>query len=154
MIPINIVCLKWGNKYGAEYVNRLHAAIKKNTTTHFKFHCFTDDSTGLHSSIIIHDLKYKNLETWWNKLYLFSDEISIPKGERIFYVDLDTLITNNVDHLLKHKSSKLVALRDFYHGIAKSAGVLGSGLMTWNHGAFTNIWLTFIANPQIAMEVQ
>lgn len=153
MIAINIVCLKWGTKYGPEYVNRLRAAIVKNTRIPIKFHCFTDNATGLHNDVIVHPLKYKNLDSWWNKLYLFSDEIAIPQGERIFYVDLDTLITGNIDRLLKHQTSKLVALKDFYHGIAKSAGIVGSGLMSWHHGAFTNVWTSFIANPVTAVEM-
>ena len=153
MKPIHIVCVKWGTKYGPEYVNRLHAAVTRNTTIHFKFHCFTDDTTGLAPRIITHELKYRNLDTWWNKLYLFSDEIDIPSGEKIFYIDLDTLITGNIDELLKYQTSKLVALKDFYHGIAKSAGVLGSGLMLWHHRAYTKVWTEFIRDPVSAVNM-
>ena len=39
--------MKWGDKYGPEYVNRLYAAAKKNVTGEFSFACLTDDSSGL-----------------------------------------------------------------------------------------------------------
>lgn len=150
---INVVCLKWGTKYGVEYVNKLFAAISKNTKTGFKFHCYTDNASGLDKKIVVHDLPYKHLEGWWNKLYLFSDEIGIPNGERIFYVDLDTLITRNIDALMSVKSSKITVLKDFMFGIAKLTTTVGSGLMSWNHGSHTNIWNAFIADPEAAVEM-
>ena len=150
---VNVVCLKWGTKYGVEYVNKLYSAIAKNTKIPFKFHCFTDDASGLDKKIIAHDLPYKNLEGWWNKLYLFSDDIKIPSGERIFYVDLDTLITKNIDDLMSVKSSKITVLRDFMFGIAKSTTTVGSGLMSWSHGTYTHIWKAFIADPDGAVEM-
>ena len=152
-MKINVVCLKWGTKYGVEYVNKLYAAIARNTRTAFKFHCFTEDSAGLDKKIIVHDLPFKHLEGWWNKLYLFSDDIGIQSGERIFYVDLDTLITGNIDALMNKRSSKIIVLKDFMHGVAKTAGKVGSGLMSWNHGSLTHIWTEFIKDPDAAVEM-
>lgn len=80
---INVVCLKYGNLYGPEYVNKLYAGVKRNSTISFKFHCFTDDISGIHSEIITHPLPH-NLPGvgWWQKLYLFSGEL--PITGRIF----------------------------------------------------------------------
>lgn len=149
---INIICLKWGDKYGPEYVNRLYNSIKRNTTQEFKFHCFTENSEGITSGIIVHPLPYDNLEGWWNKLYLFSNELPIPIGEKIFFVDLDTLITDNIDDLLSYENDKIIVLRDFLHGLAKTAGTMGSGLMKWTHGQYVSIWNEFIKDPVGAIE--
>lgn len=149
---INIVCLKWGTKYGPEYVNNLLAGIKRNTTLDFKFHCFTDDSFGIDSEVIIHALPYTDIEIWWNKLYLFSDEIRIPKGETIFYIDLDTLITSNIDDLLQVNVDKIVMLRDFLVGLAKSCSNIASGLMAWKHGDYAYVWDDFIKDPSFAIQ--
>ena len=43
----SVVCMKWGDKYGAEYVNRLYNMVARNTTLPFKFVCFTDNANGL-----------------------------------------------------------------------------------------------------------
>ena len=137
---INIVCLKWGNLYGPEYVNRLHRAIKRNTTLDIKFHCFTEDKTGLDKDITIHPLPYNHLKGWWNKVYLFSNEIAFNKGDKIFYIDLDTLITDTIDDLLQQPANKITVLRDFLNGIARTAGEMGSGLMMWKPGEYAHIW--------------
>jgi len=45
---VNILTVKWGKRYGADYVNKLYAGIARNTSWKFKFFCFTDDGSGLH----------------------------------------------------------------------------------------------------------
>ena len=149
---INIVCLKWGEKYHSDYVNRLYRAVQRNITTPFKFHCFTENSQGIDTAIKIHDLPYQGIESWWNKLYLFSDEIDILQGEQIFYIDLDTVIVNNIDDIVSYRSDKIIVLRDFLKGIAVTAGDMGSGLMSWRHGDYDHIWKRFIKNPQSAID--
>ena len=150
---INVVCLKWGTKYGSEYVNRLYAGVKRNSTVKFKFWCFTDDKKGIFPEITTVPLKHANkLDSWWNKLNLFSNEIPIPKGEWIFYIDLDTLIVDNIDSLLEVRYPRLVVLRDFFQGIAKSANKIGSGLMAWEHGKYENVWTDFIKSPEKHVE--
>lgn len=49
---VKFITLKWGTKYGPEYVNRLHNSIKKTYTGPFEFYCFTDDPTGVQCSTI------------------------------------------------------------------------------------------------------
>ena len=38
-----VVCLKWGNKYSAEYVNKLYSMVKRNLTIDYEFVCFTEN---------------------------------------------------------------------------------------------------------------
>lgn len=151
---INILCLKWGTKYGPEYVNRLYAGIKRNTTVQFKFWCFTEDPTGIRSEVNILPLPYADrLDSWWNKLNLFSPDIPFIPGTQIFYIDLDTLIVGNIDKLLSVRASKMVVLKDFYYGLVKSAGKVGSGLMTWKHGKYCHLWTKFITKPEKHIEM-
>jgi hypothetical protein len=42
-------------------------------------------------------------------------------------------------------------LKDFYHGIAKTAGQIGSGLMSWRHGDYEHVWQEFIRDPVAAV---
>jgi hypothetical protein len=146
---INIVCLKWGDKYGPEYVNRLYAGVRRNTTVNFKFWCYTDDATGIRPEVTCVPLPHAaTLHSWWNKLNLFSRDLKgILPGQWIFYIDLDTVITGNIDQLLSIRPANLVTLKDFYHGMAKSANLVGSGLMLWKHGRFNHIWDKFIHDP-------
>lgn len=149
---INIVCLKWGSKYGPEYVNRLHSMVRRHSTQPARFWCMTEDAQGINPGVDIVPLKFAgDLDSWWNKIWLFSSDLPIAQGEQIFYIDLDTLIVSNIDDLLTDQVPDIVVLRDFYHGIARTAGGIGSGLMSWRHGAYTHIWERFIADPQAAI---
>ena len=46
-----VICISWGTKYGAPYVNRLYAMVARNLTPPFSFTCFTDDAEGFHPGI-------------------------------------------------------------------------------------------------------
>ena len=48
-----IICIKWGTKFGPEFVNGLHGMISRNITPPFRLYCFTDDGAGLHPDIAI-----------------------------------------------------------------------------------------------------
>ena len=149
---ISVICLKWGTMYSSDYVNKLYSSILRNTTVPFDFYCFTEDATGLNPNILIKPLKYNTLEGWWNKVYLFSDEIGI--GGRIFYVDLDTVITGDITNIMSVDTG-FVVLRDFYTGIAKSITNqthVGSGLMSWDAGSLTHLWTNFIKDPNKAIK--
>lgn len=151
---INVVCLKWGDKYGPEYVNRLYLAIKRNTTLDFQFWCLTENTHGILPAIKTLPLLFPDhLESWWNKISLFSSDNGLPLGEQIFYIDLDTLIVRNIDSLFKVALvPEIVVLRDFYQGLAKTAGMIGSGLMSWKHGNYDHIWEKFWKDPSAAID--
>ncbi len=140
----NVVCIKWGDKFDVGYVNKLHAGVKRNSTVEIVFHCFTDNSIGLNPEIVSHPLPYKNVEGWLQKLYLFSG--GLPIDGRILFIDLDTLITGNIDHYLTC-DKEFVVLRDLW---AKADNV-GSALMSFEVGKHTQIWDTFIKDPVAAV---
>ena len=145
---INIVCLKWGTKFGPEYVNNLYSGILRNTTVDFRFHCFTDDVTGVRPEILCHDLPKLNITGWWYKLWLFSNELRFDLDERIMFFDLDTLVTGNIDDILNHGCDKnITGLRNFYR-----PDRFASGLLMWRHGTQTHIWEEFKADPQRAQQ--
>lgn len=143
----NIVCLKWGTKYSSDYVNKLYRACVRNTTIPFNFYCLTEDGKGIDPAVKVLPLPHGGLDGWWNKIYLFSKEL--PITGRIFYVDLDTLITGNIDHMLMWNKG-FVVLRDFFYGIAKGvdAKSVGSGLMSYEAGEYDAMWQKFIKDPK------
>lgn len=149
---INIVCLKWGDRYSADYVNRLFSMTQRHVTKPFRFWCFTEDARDIDSRIRVLDLMTADtLEIWWNKIFLFAPHNGLPQHEQILYIDLDTLIVSNIDDLLSvDQISDIVVLRDFYQGIARTAGQIGSGIMSWRHGSYDHIWHDFIKDPTAA----
>ena len=45
--------MKWGTKYGPDYVNRLYAMVRRHLSGDFKFVCLTDDSKGIRSEVAV-----------------------------------------------------------------------------------------------------
>ena len=50
---ILVVCVKYGTKYGADYVNKLYFGVKTNLSLPHKFACFTEDGEGLDKNISV-----------------------------------------------------------------------------------------------------
>lgn len=139
----NVVCLKWGTKFQPYYVNRLFYGVRRNSTVPFIFHCFTDNGEGLDPGIECHPLPHANVTGWWQKLYLFSDDLPI-KG-RILFLDLDTLIVKNIDHYITHDTGFWV-LRDLW--VPKSSRRMGSAVMNFEIGSRPHVWNEFLKNPE------
>lgn len=51
-----VVCISWGTKYGAPYVNRLHGMVRRNLAGPFRFVCITDADAGLAEGVEAHPL--------------------------------------------------------------------------------------------------
>jgi hypothetical protein len=99
MIP-KVVTLKWGKRYGPEYVNRLAAAVKRHTRQPVEIVCFTDDAEGIADTVTIHpipeiDLPPEAMVCGWRKLCLFRNDLPVD-GVGLF-LDLDILITGPLD---------------------------------------------------------
>ncbi|HWL55039.1 MAG TPA: glycosyl transferase [Paracoccus sp. (in: a-proteobacteria)] len=96
-----IICIKWGTKFGPEYVNRLHGMIARNITPPFRLYCFTDDGTGLHPDIAIRPLpefEYTapvNTRGKWPKSRLWGDLGDVTGV--VLFLDLDVIVTDSLD---------------------------------------------------------
>jgi len=71
---VHIVCVKWGNLYSADYVNKLYDAIERNTKLDFDFTCFTEDPTNVYEEVFCRNLPFNRLTGW-----LAPRTIEIPK---------------------------------------------------------------------------
>jgi hypothetical protein len=69
--------MKWGTKYGPEYVNRLYAMVRRHLTGDFRMVCLTDDPKGIRSEVQCLPIPPLDLppgipERGWTKLVTFS----------------------------------------------------------------------------------
>ena len=46
-----VLCMKWGTKYGPEYINRLYAMVRRHLQGDFRFVCLTDNTDGLRAEV-------------------------------------------------------------------------------------------------------
>ena len=116
-MTVNILTLKWGTKYGPEYVNRLHAAVRRHLTLDFRFLCFTDDPSDLRPEVETHPLPDFDVPpawrlTPWLKLALFRDDLAGLRGQSLF-LDLDILITGPMDDFFAFAPGRPCIIRDW-----------------------------------------
>lgn len=115
VIKRNVICMKWGNKFGAQYVNRLYKMVQTNLTLEHRFVCFTDDATGFDKGIEVFDIPkviFKDgPERGWNKLAPLSKKLGDLEGIALF-LDLDVLILNNIDDFFK-KEGEFLIIKDW-----------------------------------------
>jgi len=99
---LNIYTVKWGTKYSPKHVEAIYNSCKKFITCDFNFYCLTEDPKNLHEDIKVIPLPNDNkLEVWWNKMYLFDENVVRQKGEKLFF-DLDIIIQRNIDELVNY----------------------------------------------------
>ncbi|MBU46509.1 MAG: hypothetical protein CMD28_03680, partial [Flavobacteriales bacterium] len=97
---MNIYTVKWGSKYSAKHVNKIYESCLESISSDFTFYCLTENAKGLDESIeVLPFPKDNKLEKWWNKMYLFDDNVVRQTGENLF-LDLDVIIQKNIDDIV------------------------------------------------------
>ncbi|WP_181952532.1 glycosyltransferase [Vulcaniibacterium gelatinicum] len=107
MQTVNVLCIKWGSKYGPEYVNTLRSMVRRNLTRPHRFVCLTDDRTGIEPDIEVFDIPKVGIpdfdarKPWtfahgWLKLTSFADPLYDLRGPTLF-IDLDVVIVDSID---------------------------------------------------------
>ena len=140
---INVICVKHGEKYDHEYVNRLYNMVARHLSLDHEFYCFTDDSSSINQNINVIDIPPKlGIAGWWCKPYIFASEHFCSSGINLYF-DLDTVIVGSIDHFVRYEPSKFVGLRDLAKVFRKNWIRLGSAVMKWPTGTYTDIWEKF-----------
>jgi hypothetical protein len=141
-----ILCMKWGTKYGPEYVNRLFNMVDKNLSLPFKMVCLTDDKEGINEHVQCFeipklDLPENSPERGWNKLSTFEPDLYGLKGNALF-LDLDVVIVSNIDSFFQEKGDFLV-IKDW----KKPWRITGNtSVYRFNIGAFPGVLPYFREN--------
>ena len=77
----NVLCIKWGNKYSADYVNKLYSMVERHLSLSHRFVCLTEDTTGLNSEIETRPLLRTDLKHSYTKFELFEKELHDITGQ-------------------------------------------------------------------------
>ena len=95
-----VLCMKWGTKYGPEYVNRLYGMVRRHLQGEFRFVCLTDLSSGIRAEVQCLPIPPLALppgipERGWTKLTTFSADLHGLRGTALF-LDLDVVIVDDI----------------------------------------------------------
>ncbi len=146
-----IVCINWGTKYGAPYINRLYEMVRANITPPFRFVAFTDTRDGVNPAVDCFDLPEmpgfmpKNTIGQWPKSRLWASELGDLTGPFLF-VDLDVTITGSLDPFFTFGAPEDVVVA---RNAAKPLHKLGqTSVYRMPVGALAPLQQMFAADPQ------
>lgn len=97
-----ILCMKWGSRYGPQYVNNLYSMVRRNITGPFRLICFTDDSEKIDQEVEIFPIPELGVEIppgvpgKWPKQALWAKDLFGLEGVALF-LDLDNVIMDSLD---------------------------------------------------------
>jgi hypothetical protein len=118
-----VLCMKWGAKYGPEYVNRLYGMVARHLAGPFRFVCLTDDAAGVRPEVTCAPIPAlpptgQPKERGWRKIASFSPELASLLGEVVLFLDLDVLVMGPLDPLFEHPGG-LPLIRDWYQPLRR-----------------------------------
>jgi len=131
-----VVCVNVGQKFEPEYVHRLQRAVALNLKLPHDFAVVTDAPQKYHCRTLP---AMDNLKGYWQKVTLFAPEREEQyRGNRILYLDLDTVVMGDISELLTHPAT-FIALKD------QLLPMINSSVMCWNFDEFRHVYANF--NP-------
>jgi hypothetical protein len=107
METVNVLCIKWGQKYGPQYVNTLRNMVARHLSRPHRFICLTDDANGIDPAIECKPIpaigfsEFDERKPWtfghgWLKLTSFAPQLYDLTGRTLF-LDLDIVIVDSLD---------------------------------------------------------
>ena len=144
-----VICMRWGN-WPVEDVNILFRSVCRNTERPTRFIVLTDDASSLDDGIETRPLP--TIPFWnqtgmyggpgWNKLALWAKEIGIT-GE-VLYLDLDVVITGNIDAFFDFHPGEFCIIRNWTEKFSK---IGNSSIMKFVAGSAPYIVDKFAEDP-------
>jgi hypothetical protein len=142
--PIDCACVIHGTAYDWSYVEKLYSMLNRHITQGIRLHVYTEKDRPVPAPMIKHVLTDWGLKgpkkAWWYKMQLFNPEHF--KGS-LLYFDLDTVIVNNLDWLVKLPTNNFWAVRDFKRLWRPTFYGINSSVMYWNTAQFESVWKQF-----------
>lgn len=142
---VNVICMKWGTKYGPEYVNRLYAGVQRHLKRPHRFVCFTENAEGIDPGVEIRPLPSLGLppgpERGWLKLATFAPHLADLEGVTLF-LDVDVIITGPLD-IFFEPPEPFYIMKDFN---PKRPGVGNSSVYRFVIGAHPTVLSDFVAD--------
>ena len=160
---VNVLCLKWGDYYGPEYVNRLYAGVKRNLKRPFRFVCVTDRPEGLTEGVeavpLPEDPKTACVR-WPNifvKLCLFKDGFANLVGPTLF-LDIDLLVTGPLDRFFDYRPGEFCIIHNWVEwrkSLFRRKPLIGnSSCFRFEAGRSGDVYDTFMAEKDDATQAE
>lgn len=139
---ITVACVRTGDKYGIEYVEKLRDMVARHLSIPHRFICVTDQPEPLDDVEMIP--VSGELPGWWAKMALFSPDLRGPG--RCLYFDLDTVIIDDITPLAEI-AAPFATCANFTRAVNQLYPCrYGSCIMIFADGFGGDTWAAFLAN--------
>jgi len=150
-----LLCLKWGDRYSSEYVNRTYAMAMRNTSRPLRVVCFTDDPTGIREEVEVFPMPEFDLPErmrWhpFRRMFIFKPELADLTGN-VLHLDLDLLITGSIDAFFDYRPELDFCVCENWTQIGQGIGNMS--VFRFRVGALTKIWDRFRPDPMAMMDL-
>lgn len=147
-----VICMKWGTRYPAEFVNRLHSMIQRNTARKTRLLCLTEDSSGIHPDVDIAPLPEINIPdrvawTPWRKLSLWKADLAGLEGD-VLFLDLDMVVTGNIDSFFDYEPGEYCVIHNWTQ---PKLQVGNTSLFRFPVNRYTKIYDEFHNDPEAVL---
>ncbi len=140
---VNVVCMKWGDKFGSWYVNKLYNMVKRNLTIPFRFWCITDNCEGITEEVSIVNLPefiVHGIGGRYKKLLIFDNDIFKFKNT-VLFLDLNTIILDNIDCFFSIPGEFLI-IKNWLQ--SPGNGKFSSAVMRFEPDVYEILWSEFL----------
>lgn len=147
--PVNVVCMKWGDKYGNNYVVTLRNMVARNLSRPHRFVCFTDFEGGE----LPPDIETLPLPPCpvvpgrereaWRKLSLLNAHLGDLTGTTLF-LDLDLIIVDALDPLFDFESGRFCIIHNWTHANRR---VGNSSVFRFEIGHHAQVFEQYVRDP-------
>lgn len=146
---IKINCLKWGNLYGFEYVNRAYGGLLRHCKVPFHFTCYTDNGDGIDPNIEVRDInELRPYDT--KRVFTYEKLMLIDKDEydKNIWIDLDLLVHDDMTEIITRPHNNITFIWNYWNDYERLSlfnfgrGVschTNSSFVAWDKG--TASWL-------------
>ncbi len=123
-----IICMKWGDLYGPEYVNRLYSMARHHLSGDIRFVCLTDCAEGIREEVECYDCPTVSVPMpqqllGWRKLSLYAESKYLfgLDGDWL-YLDLDVVVTGPMDAFFTYQPEKTFVVMQNWSQPGKGIG--------------------------------
>lgn len=149
---VNVLCLKWGTRYDANYVNILFHSVRRHLPRPFNFYCCTENADGLDAEIrIIPFPDNPGVKRGWPdilvKLMVLQDGFGDLVGPTLF-LDLDIVIMDDIGPLFDYKPGEYCIIHNWVNWrkqlLGRRPAVGNSSVFRFDAGRSNHVYETFL----------
>jgi hypothetical protein len=150
-----VICLKWGTRYGPEYVNRLYSMVKRHTERDLRFICITDDPSGIGSGVEIIPMPAFTLPEFFRyrpfrRMFIWQDDFCGLSGN-VLHFDVDLVVTGSIDGFFDHEPDCAFVSAENWTQFGQS--IANMSVFRFRIGSNPHLWSQFEADPMKAFNL-